>query len=93
MRSTSELAESEWAQHWGAIVEVDDRTGGTMRMPGPPWRFSTATLPAPGVPAFQGEHNIELLSERNMEPAKIQSLRERRILLSRKSLRGDFDEA
>lgn len=93
VRTTSELAESEWAEHWGAIVEIDDRIGGTMRMPGPPWRFSTATLPAPGVPAFQGEHNIELLTEREIDPDTIQSLRKRRILLSRKSLRGEFDEA
>ncbi|CAG2150805.1 Acetyl-CoA:oxalate CoA-transferase [Cupriavidus yeoncheonensis] len=93
VRSTAELAESEWAEHWGAIVEVDDRNGGTMRMPGTPWRFSGATLPAPGVPAFQGEHNIELLTERNIDPATIQSLRERRILLSRRTFRGEFDAA
>ncbi|MFD1559418.1 CaiB/BaiF CoA transferase family protein [Paraburkholderia silviterrae] len=91
VRTTNELAESEWAADWGAIVEVDDRNGGTMRMPGSPWRFSGATLPAPGIPAFQGEHNIELLTERNVDPALIQELRERRILLSRRSLRGDFD--
>ncbi|QBR01394.1 CaiB/BaiF CoA transferase family protein [Paraburkholderia pallida] len=91
VRTTNELAESEWAADWGAIVEVDDRNGGTMRMPGSPWRFSGATLPAPGIPAFQGEHNIELLTERNVDPALIQELRERRILLSRNSLRGDFD--
>jgi len=93
VRSTSELAESEWAEHWGAIVDVDDRNGGTMRMPGAPWRFSSATLPAPGIPAFQGEHNIELLTERKVSPDVIQSLRKRRILLSRRSLRGEFDEA
>jgi crotonobetainyl-CoA:carnitine CoA-transferase CaiB-like acyl-CoA transferase len=93
VRSTRELAESEWAADWGAIVEVDNRAGGTMRMPGPPWRFSGATLPQPGVPAFQGEHNVELLAERNMDPALIQELRQRKILLSRNSLRGEFDEA
>ncbi|OAJ54971.1 formyl-CoA transferase [Paraburkholderia ginsengiterrae] len=93
VRTTRELAESEWAADWGAIVEVDDRSGGTMRMPGPPWRFSTATLPSPGIPAFQGEHNIELLSERNVDPATIQTLRERRVLLSRRSIREDFDAA
>jgi hypothetical protein len=49
-------------------------------------------LPQPGIPAFQGEHNIELLMERNVDPAMIHELRQRKILLSRKSLRGDFDE-
>jgi CoA:oxalate CoA-transferase len=70
---------------------VDDRSGGTLRMPGSPWRFSGATLPKPGIPAFQGEHNVELLAERGVDPALIQKLRERQILLSRRSLRGDFD--
>jgi len=92
VRSTKDFAESEWAEHWGAVVEVDDREGGTMRLPGPPWRFSGATLPPPGVPAFQGEHNVELLAERNIDPALIQSLRERQILLSRRTARGAFDE-
>ncbi|NPT42512.1 CoA transferase [Paraburkholderia sp. 1N] len=91
VRTTQEIAESEWAEDWGAIVEVDDRSGGTMRMPGPPWRFSTATLPPPGIPAFQGEHNVELLAERNVDPAFIQELRERRVLLSRRGIREDFD--
>jgi CoA:oxalate CoA-transferase len=91
VRTTQEIAESEWADDWGAIVEVDDRSGGTMRMPGPPWRFSTATLPPPGIPAFQGEHNVELLAERNIDPAFIQELRERRVLLSRRGIREDFD--
>jgi len=71
----------------GCIVHVDDRSGGTLRMPGNPWRFSAATLPPPGVPAFQGEHNVELLTERNVDPAHIQQLQERQVLLSRKSLR------
>jgi CoA:oxalate CoA-transferase len=91
VRTTREIAESEWAADWGAIVEVDDRSGGMMRLPGPPWRFSTATLPPPGIPAFQGEHNAELLAERNIDPAFIQELRERRVLLSRRSIREDFD--
>jgi hypothetical protein len=62
-----------------------------MRMPGAPWRFSSATLPPPGIPAFQGEHNVELLTERNVDPELIQELRQRRVLLSRRSLRGEFD--
>src|SRR6266403_3161690 len=37
--------------------------GGTVRMPGNPWIFSRSELPAPGAPAFQGEHNEEILKE------------------------------
>lgn len=91
VRTTSELAESEWAKDWGAVVEVDDRGGGTVRMPGAPWRFSESQLPAPGIPAFQGEHNVELLEERGVDPAVIQDLQARRVLLSRRSARGAYD--
>jgi CoA:oxalate CoA-transferase len=91
IRTTRELAESEWARDWGAVVEVDDRGGSTVRMPGAPWRFSESTLPPPGIPAFQGEHNVELLMERNVDPAVIEDLRQRRVLLSRRSARGAYD--
>jgi CoA:oxalate CoA-transferase len=91
VRSTRELADSEWARDWGAIVEVDDRAGGTARMPGPPWRFSESQLPEPGIPAFQGEHNAELLAESGVDLAVIADLQERRVLLSRRSPRGAYD--
>jgi crotonobetainyl-CoA:carnitine CoA-transferase CaiB-like acyl-CoA transferase len=91
VRSTNELAESQWAKEWGAIVEVDDRNGGTVRMPGTPWRFSKATLPPPGIPSYQGENNAEILAGRNVAQAVIEDLRERRILLSRRSPRGAYD--
>jgi CoA:oxalate CoA-transferase len=91
VRSTQEIAESEWAKEWGAVVEVNDRGGGTVRMPGPPWRFSRSALPSPGFPAYQGEHNSELLAERNVSEAVIEDLQQRRVLPSRKSPRGAYD--
>lgn len=91
VRSATDLAESEWARDWGAIVEVDDRAGGKARMPGPPWRFSVSTLPEPGVPAFQGEHNAELLAENGVDAEVIADLRARRVLVSRRSPRGAYD--
>jgi CoA:oxalate CoA-transferase len=48
-------------------------------------------VPAPGVPAFQGEHNVELLTERQVDPAVIEDLRQRRVLLSRRAARGAYD--
>jgi CoA:oxalate CoA-transferase len=78
-------------EEWGALVDVDDRSGGTIRMPGAPWHFSQSELPQPGSPAFQGEHNVEVLSERNLSAALIQDLQERRILLSRRNPAGTFD--
>jgi crotonobetainyl-CoA:carnitine CoA-transferase CaiB-like acyl-CoA transferase len=91
VRSTQELADSEWAKDWGAVLEVDDRGGGTLRMPGLPWRFSSARLPPPGIPAYQGEHNAELLAERCIGETTIEDLRKRRVLLSRRAPRGAYD--
>jgi hypothetical protein len=48
-------------------------------------------LPSPGVPAFQGEHNEEILTERQIAPDKIADMRKRRVLLSRRSPIGAFD--
>jgi CoA:oxalate CoA-transferase len=91
VRSTQELAESEWAKEWGAVVDVNDRGGGNVRMPGPPWRFSGSTLPSPGLPAYQGEHNAELLAERSVSQAVIEDLQRRHVLFSRQNPRGAYD--
>ncbi len=91
VRTTADLAKSEWARDWGAIVDVDDREGGTMRMPGAPWRFSHSRLPAPGIPYFQGESNDELLAELGVSAAQAEHLHSNRITLSRRSPAGAFD--
>ncbi|MDM0037396.1 CaiB/BaiF CoA-transferase family protein [Variovorax sp. J22G21] len=91
VRSTQDLAESEWAKDWGAIVNVDDRDGGTVRMPGPPWRFGSSELPAPGVPYFQGESNSAVLGELGLTEERIEALRTQGVLRSRRSLSGAFD--
>jgi CoA:oxalate CoA-transferase len=91
VRTISQFAESEWVKEWNAVVEVDDRAGGVVRMPGNPWIFSRSKLPAPGMPAFQGEHNEEILAERQVAPDKIADMRKRRVLLSRRSPVGAFD--
>jgi CoA:oxalate CoA-transferase len=91
VRSTVDLAGSEWARDWGAIVEVDDRDGSTMRMPGYPWRFSHSELPPPGLPYFQGESNADVLKELGLSSAQIDSLNKQGVLKSRRSLSGAFD--
>jgi crotonobetainyl-CoA:carnitine CoA-transferase CaiB-like acyl-CoA transferase len=63
VRSTRDFAQTEWADHWGAFVEVSDRRGGTYSIPGPPWRFSNGTLDRAGDPRFQGEDNVAVLTE------------------------------
>jgi crotonobetainyl-CoA:carnitine CoA-transferase CaiB-like acyl-CoA transferase len=91
VRTTNELAATQWAKEWGAVVEVDDRAGGVVRMPGPPWKFSESELPPPGIPSFQGEDNVSILTERKVDPTLIEQLKERRVLLSRRAFRGAYD--
>jgi crotonobetainyl-CoA:carnitine CoA-transferase CaiB-like acyl-CoA transferase len=91
IRTVREFAESEWVKEWGAVVDVDDRSGSTTRMPGNPWRFSQSVLPLPGVPAFQGEHNEEILLENNVPASQIKSLQQRGVLLSRNTPVGSYD--
>ncbi len=91
VRTISQFADSEWVKEWNAVVEVDDRAVGTVRMPGNPWIFSRSKLPPPGSPAFQGEHNEEILAERNIAPDRIADLQKRKVLLSRRGPFGSFD--
>jgi crotonobetainyl-CoA:carnitine CoA-transferase CaiB-like acyl-CoA transferase len=64
IRSTREVADSEWAQARGAIVDVDDRGGGTIRLPNAPWKFSDAGgVGVRGTPRYRGEDNAEVLRE------------------------------
>jgi CoA:oxalate CoA-transferase len=91
IRTISQFADSDWVKEWNAVVEVDDRAGGVVRMPGNPWIFSRSKLPSPGMPAFQGEHNEEILAERHIAPEKIADMRKRKVLLSRRGPFGAFD--
>lgn len=63
VRTFTEAAATDWAKERGAIVEVSDRGDGSFMVPNTPWRFSTATTGAHGVPAYRGEHNHEVLAE------------------------------
>ena len=81
IRTVTEIAESEWAAERGAIREVDDRSGGTARVPAPPWIFSEAQLPDAGLPAFQGEHNAEVLAELGLSEATVAELTKKGIVI------------
>ena len=44
--------------------EVDDRNGGTVTIPAPPWHFSgNDGVPTTQTPVRRGEHNAEILKE------------------------------
>ena len=63
VRSVRDLADTTWATERGSIVRVDDRQGGTVRVPAPPWRFSQASVGAHEGPRFRGEDNHRVLRD------------------------------
>ncbi|MGY3484756.1 CoA:oxalate CoA-transferase [Bradyrhizobium sp. USDA 4011] len=84
VRTLNEFANSDWAKEWNAVVDVDDRDGGVVRMPGNPWIFGTSKLPPPGAPAYQGEHNEEILRELQISEDQIRDMQKKSVILSRR---------
>lgn len=74
LRTMAELAETEWADYWGATQTVSDRHGGTYTLPGRPWHFSRDTLSPLGRPAFQGEDNRSVFREYGLSDEEIDAL-------------------
>ncbi len=74
IRTLQALAETPWAEYWGAVHEVSDRRGGTYKLHGRPWRFSEGELAPPTDPAFRGEHNRQVLVELGYTPGQIDEL-------------------
>ena len=60
VRSTAELAKSDWATHRGVVTDIDSE----LQVPTAPWRAKGWTI-GPRVPhvAKRGEHNREVLAE------------------------------
>jgi crotonobetainyl-CoA:carnitine CoA-transferase CaiB-like acyl-CoA transferase len=83
VRSVAELAETDWAVEREAITDVSDRSGGTIRLPSSPWRFSDADAGIRRDPAWRGEHNREVLAEAGLSEAEIDELEADGILSSR----------
>lgn len=64
IRSTRDVADSDWAAERDAVVAVDDRGGGTIRIPNAPWKFSDAPeVGVHGTPRYRGEDNAAVLRE------------------------------
>ena len=61
LRKMTDLAETDWAHDRNAIISIDDRSGGTFRIPNSPWQFSGADVSTQGIPKFRGEDNAEVL--------------------------------
>ena len=64
LRDINEFHKTDWAKDWVTTRDVDDRHGGAMTIPAPPWHFSGHDDGlTPQTPAHQGEHNEEILKE------------------------------
>ena len=63
VRSTQAAYASPTALARNTAVEIDDRGGGARRVVQSPYRFSAAESGVSGPPAYQGEHNREVLRE------------------------------
>jgi crotonobetainyl-CoA:carnitine CoA-transferase CaiB-like acyl-CoA transferase len=64
VRRPGDLATTDWGVDRGVIAEIDDRAGGTIKVPDVPWRFSDAAgVHVDGVVKYRGEDNREVLAE------------------------------
>jgi crotonobetainyl-CoA:carnitine CoA-transferase CaiB-like acyl-CoA transferase len=61
MQPLADVAEAAWADERQALVDVGD--GEPLRLPRSPFRFSGASAGTTGRPAWQGQHNREVLRE------------------------------
>lgn len=63
LRTMEELVSTEWGHERGVVHEVDDRNGGTFRIPNSPWVFSGTDTSIRGEFRYRGEDNESVLQE------------------------------
>jgi crotonobetainyl-CoA:carnitine CoA-transferase CaiB-like acyl-CoA transferase len=63
MRPLGDVGTADWARERDALVDVGDEDGGPLRLPRSPFRFSNASAGTRGRPAWQGQHNREVVRE------------------------------
>jgi crotonobetainyl-CoA:carnitine CoA-transferase CaiB-like acyl-CoA transferase len=61
MRTMSDIADTEWAEDRHVLIDADDRSGSTFRVPNSPWVFSGSDTTTRGIPKFRGEDNEQVL--------------------------------
>lgn len=62
VRNPADLQQQPTVAARGAIVQIDDRAGGTRPVTQSPYRFSTAKSGVRGPAPHRGEHNVEVLA-------------------------------
>jgi CoA:oxalate CoA-transferase len=84
MRPLADVGTAAWARDRDALVDVGDEAGGPLRLPRSPFRFSGAEAGTIGRPAWQGEHNREVLREvLGFSDAQVDELERDSVLRSR----------
>jgi crotonobetainyl-CoA:carnitine CoA-transferase CaiB-like acyl-CoA transferase len=63
LRTMPELVATDWADERQVTVDVDDRNGGTFRIPNAPWVFSGSDTSTRGESKYRGEDNARVLEE------------------------------
>ena len=63
MQPLARAANDEWSRARGALVDVNRDAGEQLRLPRSPFRFSQVDAGTTGRPAWQGQHNREILRE------------------------------
>lgn len=63
VRNPADIREQATVRARGAIVDIDDRAGGTRPVTQSPYRFSAARSGVRGPAPHRGEHNVEVLGE------------------------------
>lgn len=84
LRSTSEIAATDWAHDRNAIVHISDRGTGTIRIPNSPWHFSGSDTSVRGEPKYRGEDNRTVFRELlKLTDQEITQLEDKEIIVSR----------
>jgi crotonobetainyl-CoA:carnitine CoA-transferase CaiB-like acyl-CoA transferase len=84
IRTTRELADTDWAAAREITVEVSNRGGGKVRIPNAPWKFSDATVTTAGSPKYRGEDNALVLGDLlGLSAAEVDALTEAGVLQRR----------
>jgi crotonobetainyl-CoA:carnitine CoA-transferase CaiB-like acyl-CoA transferase len=89
VRPAADVRNQPTLAHRGAIVEVDDRAGGTRPVAQSPYRWSSATSGVRGPAPHRGEHNRAVLGEwLGLTDAEIEDLGAAGVVLQDEAARG-----
>ena len=84
LRTMRELADTEWAHDRNVLLTIDDRSGGSFRVPNSPWVFSGSDTSTRGVAKFRGEDNGEVLMRLlGFSAQKVEQLTTEKVLSAR----------